>query len=135
MKRLTLLFFVLPSLTAQVWAQGYFAFTLNVEAPTHLGSIDGPLAGPGIWAQMLAGLVPDSLTPVGWAAEHQPGGLVNSGAAEIFVPFSRHDPGYGQGDVFVQMVAWDGTVWGTSLADVPLNQLGHTDTFFRHYCG
>jgi hypothetical protein len=28
---------------------------------------------------------------------------------------------------FVQMVAWDATLWGTSLAGVPPDQLGHTD--------
>lgn len=130
MKRLALLFLVVHGLTTIASAQGYFAFVLNVEAPTHLGSIDGPMAGPGIWAQMLAGLTPDSLTPVGPAAEHQAGGLVRYGQAAIYVPFARHnDPGYGgMGDVFVQMVAWNATVWGTALSGVPPNQLGHTDT-------
>ncbi len=117
---------LLPCLMAQVRGQGYFAF-FNGGAPTHLGSIDGPIAGTGIWAQMLAGLTVDSLTPVGTPDQHHPDGYVDGPA--IYVPFGRHDPGYGiMGDLFVQMVAWNGTVWGTSLAGVPPNQLGHTDT-------
>src|SRR6266853_2947642 len=66
-------------------SQGYFNYsTLGGFAPTHLGSIDGPLAGDSIWAQMLAGSSPDALAPIAVPVQHRvfpigPAGWVNAG--------------------------------------------------------
>jgi hypothetical protein len=105
-------------------SQGLFDFD-NAYALTHIGSINGPLAGPGIWAQMLAGSGPGSLAPVGMPAEHLdilglPSGRV-VGAAAI-VPGIR-----GCQTAFVEMLAWDGSRWGTVLSGVPKIELGMTD--------
>ena len=100
--------------------QGHFLF-FNGTARTRLESIDGPLAGRGIWAQMLAGPTPSSLMPVGIPLEHTTNGAVG-GIIHVIVPsIPPHNVAY------VQMVAWDGTRWGTSLDGVPANQLGRTD--------
>ena len=100
--------------------QGWFEFN-NPGAPTHIGTADGPLAGPGIWAHMLAGPTADSLTPVGMSAEHWGRGRVSGSIVQV--------PGIPEYSIaMVQMVVWDGQIWGTSLAGVPLNQLGRTDT-------
>jgi hypothetical protein len=101
------------------FGHGTFRFQ-NRSAPTRLGSADGLLAGPGFWAHMLVGAVPEDLRPVGMSAEHIRDGLVSGGT--ITVPFIS--PGY---TGYVQMVAWDGTAWGTDLSTVPLGQLGRTD--------
>ena len=99
--------------------QGILFFS-NPGAPTHIGSVDGPLAGPGIWAQLLAGLTTDSLTPVGAPAEHIRNGGVLGGQITV--------PGIDGGTtVHVQMLAWNGTQWGTSLNGVPPDQIGSTD--------
>ena len=105
-------------------AQGQFDFD-NAYALTHLSSIDGPLAGTGIWAQMLAGAGPGALAPVGMPAEHfgilgVPSGRVSAGT--LFVPGIL--PGQ---TAFVEMLAWDGSRWGTVLSGVPSDQLGMTD--------
>jgi hypothetical protein len=107
-------------------AQGFFNFN-NDYARTHIGSIDGPLAGPGIWAQMLAGPSADAVAPVGKPAEHldiggTPSGLVFGGAVQV--------PGVPSGPpavAYVEMLAWDGARWGTILSGVPKDQLGMTD--------
>jgi hypothetical protein len=100
--------------------QGQFAF-FNAETPTRLWSIDGPLAGPDIWAHMLASSDPESLTPVGSSHAHRAGpGIVSGG--NITLP----DIPIG-GVAYVQMVAWDGRLWGTVLEAVPSDQLGRTD--------
>jgi hypothetical protein len=101
--------------------QGRFLF-FNASAPTRIGSIDGPLAGPGIWAQMLAGATSNSLDVVGDPLEHARDGVVG-GAVYVTAPTV---PCAQVG--FVQMVAWDGRLWGTALASVPSDQLGRTDT-------
>jgi hypothetical protein len=102
------------------YAQGVFLF-FNASAPTRIGSLDGSLAGTGIWAQMLAGPTFSSLLPVGMALEHATNGLVG-GVVRVAVPTVP-----AREVAQVQMVAWDGTLWGTSLAGVPTDQLGRTD--------
>ena len=106
-------------------AQGVFAFS-NQTAPTHIGSIDGPLAGSRIWAQMLAGPSPGSLAPVGMPAQHLtyimglPAGLVFGGVVTV--------PGILPAQTaYVEMLAWDGSRWGTIFSGVPKDQLGMTD--------
>src|SRR6266480_882079 len=99
-----------------------FPFT-NDSAPTRFGSLDGPLAGPGIWAQALVGLTLDNLAPLGVPTEHVGDGYIQY--EQICPPFAN--PG-GWGWVYVQLAAWDGRVWGTNFTNVPTNQLGHTDT-------
>jgi len=79
------------------------------------------LAGPGTWAQALAGRTSDSLEWVGMPVEHFGGGL--TWGATTAVPWANPTE-----TVFVQMVAWDGTLWGTNVANVPPNQFGRTDT-------
>jgi len=92
----------------------------NSLAPTRLFTIDGPLAGPGFWAQMLYSTTSDSLQPIGTPREHTTGGIVLGPYLYVTVD----DP---LAPVHVQMVAWDGTLWGTNLEGVPDDQLGHTD--------
>src|SRR5258708_13233941 len=53
------------------YAQGVFLFD-NRTAPTHIGSIDGPLAGTNLLAQMLVGLGPTRLPPVVVSMPHPP---------------------------------------------------------------
>ncbi|MBI2928549.1 MAG: hypothetical protein HYY24_23010 [Verrucomicrobia bacterium] len=104
--------------------QGIFAFVNDAwgeGARTRLGSIDGPLAGSSISAQMLVGPASDSLSPILPVARHIFDGMVR-GVGTVTVP------GFLPGDtVFVQMVAWDSIAWGASLASVPVDQLGRTD--------
>jgi hypothetical protein len=105
----------------EVYGQGVFEFN-NAYARTRLYTIDGPLAGPGIWAHMYVGETPNDLIPVGASAEHifPPVGAVRGGDIVVdWIPYG--------GDAFVQMVAWDGGLWGTDLANVPPTQLGATD--------
>ena len=100
-------------------AQGTFLFS-NTGAPTRVGSSNGPLAGPDFWAQMFVGLTPESLQPVGTPDNHGASGLVFHG--DIVVPDIE-----GGLTAFVQMWAWNGAQWGTSVNEVPLNQFGKTD--------
>jgi hypothetical protein len=104
--------------------QGYLSLD-NVHAPTHLGSIDGPLAGTGIWAQFFAGATADSLAPVGAPVQHLtymglPTGRALGGV--ISVPWGV--PGQ---TAYEEMLAWDGTRWGTAFSGVPKDQFGTTD--------
>src|SRR5260370_36029691 len=105
-------------------AQGLVVFD-NLTAPTRIGSTNGPLAGTGIWAQMLAGPSPGTLVPLGMPAEHLdslgvPTGRVFGGIIAV--------PGIPGGQTaFVEMLAWDGARWGTALSGVPNAQLGMTD--------
>jgi len=102
------------------YAQGMFLFS-NISAPTRLWTIDGPLAGPGIWAQMLAGPGADSLAAIGIPQEHYTNGRVSGDVVAVpDIPAMN--------SAYVQMVAWDGTLWGTNLTGVPADQLGRTDT-------
>ena len=104
---------------AQACGQGLF-LGANTSARTRIGSIDGPFAGPGIWGQFLAGSNPASMFPVGLTREHSGMGFFSSGEVAV--------PGIPGGSfAFVQMVAWDGTAWGSTLAAVPADQLGRTD--------
>ncbi len=60
-----------------------------------------------------------------WAVplEHQANGVVPEAVMTV--------PGVFAGEsVFVQMAAWDGTVWGTSFGQVPANQIGYTDVLY-----
>ncbi len=103
----------------QAYSQGLF-YVHNGSAPTRMWSIDGPLAGPGIWGQMLAGPTADSLAAVGVPLEHSVRGIIADGVVEVpGVPALTF--------ASVQMVAWDGTLWGTNLSGVPQDQLGRTD--------
>jgi len=101
------------------YTQGTFILD-NSSALTRLGTIDGPFAGPGIWAQALAGFTADSLTPVGIPVQHAASGFVGREIIIAWAPISS--------TVLVRMAAWDGTLWGTSFAGVPAGQLGYTDT-------
>ena len=100
--------------------QGQFLFW-NPQNRTRVGSLDGPYAGRGYWGQMLVGTSTGSLNPVGIPLEHY-GGYVGDGGTLVTVPdsvcFSR---------VYFQLVAWEGNLWGTSLANVPPAALGKTD--------
>jgi hypothetical protein len=107
------------SLQLESRSQGTFLFW-NLGQPTRLGTLGGPVAGPGIWGQALVGLTMDSLTPLGSSLEHGPDGRVAPEGLEV--PFA--DAGT---RVLVQMAAWDGRVWGTAFSGVPPNQLGFTD--------
>ena len=100
--------------------QGQFLF-YNGSARTRIGSIDGPLAGRGFWAQMLVGDNLSSLAPVGVPLEHTTNGAVG-GIVRVTVPDVPPDT-----FAYVQMVAWNGIAWGTDLSGVPLEQLGRTD--------
>jgi hypothetical protein len=114
----------LVSLAPTGYAQGVFLFD-NRTAPTRIGSIAGPLAGTNILAQMLVGLSPAALAPVGVAVAHSGAmgfeGVAFGGNLQVAnVPACEF--------AYVEMVAWDGTLWGQSLAAVPSTQLGMTDT-------
>ena len=122
MKEIICIFFALA-----MWCQAQGTFLPGIPfVPTRLGTTNGPLAGPGIWGQFLVGLTPDSLTPVGTPLNHRPTGFLSGEI--ITVPFIP-------GGIFayIQLVAWNGTLWGTSLADVPLDQLGQTDIILHPF--
>ena len=91
----------------------------NPGAPTRIGSIDGPLAGPGILGQFLVGATSDSLTPIGFPLEHTAGGIVFGGVGTVPQPPRTY--------VQVQLVAWNSEIWGDSLENVPLEWRGTTD--------
>jgi hypothetical protein len=104
--------------------QGVFEFS-NAYALTRVGSVDGPLAGSAIWAQMLAGASAAALAPVGMPLPHldKAGagtGLVNDG----LITLPAIPPGQ---TAYVEMLAWDSTRWGAVLSAVPTDQLGTTD--------
>jgi hypothetical protein len=99
---------------------GLFRF-VNITAPTRIGDPNGPLAGPEIWAQALAGPTSESLLPVGPAVPHFTNGLAAAGNLAV--------PGLRPCDVaWVRMVAWDSRPWGMALAGVPPEWQGMTDT-------
>ncbi len=113
MKMAIILVLFLVALDTAAQAQGVFDFNNNF-ARTRIGSIDGPLAGSGIWAQMLVGPTADNLAPVGVAVEHgSPAiGLVDGGIVAV--------PGMPPCTfAYLEMVAWDGQLWGTSLSARP----------------
>ncbi len=120
MKISNLLAFLLIFCTLKAQSQGTFLFS-NSLRPTHVGSIDGPLAGPEFWGQMLAGPTSTSLAPLDPALPHHWDGTIG-GVVTVTVP----NVGCLE-TAYIQMVAWNATVWGTDLANVPLTQLGQTD--------
>ena len=99
-------------------AQGTFLFR-NHDAKTRLGSIEGPFAGSSILAQMLVGETADSLTPVGAPIAHVNGGVPGPTVTVPNIP--------GNTTAYLQMVAWDGDLWGSSITSVPMDQFGRTD--------
>ena len=101
------------------FGQGTFWFW-NISARTRIGSVDGLLAGPNIFGQMLVGQTPDSLTPIGMPEAHNGNGLINGGTISV--------GGIGGGvTAYLQLVAWDGNRWGSSIESVPAGQFGMTD--------
>lgn len=69
---------------------------------------------------MLAGPTADTLLPVGPSEEHNTSGYVFGDIVLVpTVPYLS--------TAYVQMVAWDGRLWGTDLAGVPSDQFGRTD--------
>jgi hypothetical protein len=104
--------------SASLYAQGVF-YGSNLSARTRLGALDGPFAGTNIVGQMLGGATPSSLQPVGPIDYHNNGEFF---AALITVPDVPANE-----FAYVQLLAWDSTYWGTSLAGVPSDQLGRTD--------
>jgi len=108
----------------------------NGDARTRLGSIDGPLAGEEIWAQAFAGFTPTSLQPVDNSVPHLPDlgikqleGYFNLGIT-IIPDIPLDTPG------FVQVAAWDSSVWGRDFRQVPETQFGYSEVApFRAYRG
>src|SRR3990172_6809452 len=117
MKILTCLLFLVQFVGG--YAQGTFLF-LNNAVPTRIGALEGPLAGPTIWAHMFVGTSAEELNPVDISLPHGTRGIV--GARTITVPSIPP-----LSTAYIQMVAWDSRYWGTDLANVPENQLGRTD--------
>ena len=105
-----------------VAAQGKINFWV-FRHPTRIGSVDGPLAGPEIYGQLLVGPTPNSLEPIWMAISHFQDGTI---AAPGLVTVSNV-PCESFAIAYVQMVAWDSRLWGTNLAGVPVDQLGRTD--------
>ena len=92
---------------------------------THLGSVDGRLAGEEIYVQRFSGLTSTSLQPVGDSLGHlndtdgNPTGLF---LLPLLIPNVPLDtPG------FVQVAAWDSTIWGRDFSQVPESQLGYSE--------
>ncbi len=130
MKRNLILAALLGVMAVDVTAQG--SFINVVRLPTRVGSIDGPLAGPEILGQLFVGLDPDSLFSLEAPRHFDRGiyrGLVNT--VDQFPCGPDYDLLY---EGYVQLVAWNGALWGDSLDQVPLDQIGMTDiahqTFF-----
>jgi hypothetical protein len=102
------------------YSQGTF-LAANFTAPTRLDTADGPLANSDFWAHFLVGGTPETLLPIWLSAPHHMDGTVG-GAVSVSVPeIACLETAY------IQMVAWDGRYWGTSLENVPVDQLGRTD--------
>jgi len=118
MKAHICLILIFALISPRAHGQGVF-FAANSSAPTRVGAIDGPLAGTNILGQMFEGPSAESLTPIGMPAYHRNG---QWGLGNIPVP---NVPPYNF--AYVQLVAWDSTLWGTMLAGVPADQLGRTD--------
>ena len=101
-----------------LYAQGVFVGS-NISARTRVGSLDGPFAGTNIVGQMLGGASPSSLHPVGPINYHNNGEFAIARITVPDVPANEY--------AYVQLLAWDSIFWGSSLAGVPIDQLGRTD--------
>lgn len=101
------------------YSQGRIQLAL-ARAPTHVGSVNGPLAGRGIWGQFILGENLDDLKPIADPVEHFANGVFHEFQAVVpdIPPWTL---------VYVQFLAWDGTVWGTEFNLVPEDQFGRTD--------
>ena len=104
--------------TAGLYAQGVFTGS-NLTARTRVGSVDGPFAGTNIVGQMVGGSAPSSLQPVGPIDYHNNGEFAIAYITVPDVPVYEY--------AYVQLLAWDSSLWGTTLANVPAHQLGRTD--------
>lgn len=102
-----------------LWFSNVDQHNPNWSALTRIGSPDGPFAGSTILAQLLIGRTVDSLAPIGETATHRDGFV--RGPILAVSGISYYEVAQ------VQMVAWDGSLWGPSLAGVPADQLGKTD--------
>ncbi len=132
MKRKLILAALLGVMAVDVIAQG--SFINVVRLPTRIGSIDGPLAGPEILGQLFVGLDPDNLFPLEAPRHFDRGiyrGLVNT--VDQF-PCGPDNNYYQAG--YVQLVAWNGALWGASLDQVPPDRVGRTDVAGQAFtCG
>ena len=111
------------SALGQLDGQGFIDFIVGGDASTRMYTRDGAFAGPDIWGQLLVGVSPSDLTPVGVPVRHQSEGGIDG--ASVLVPSPPFPRASFWG--YVQMVAWDDRLWGGSLENVPADQLGHTD--------
>ena len=119
MKKVMWSLFVSVVTTVAVHGQGEI-WVHNPQAPARVGSMNGPLAGPGFWGQMLAGPMANALFPIGVPDELNAGGYVDGGRTTVpNVPCFQ--------DGYVQLVVWNGALWGTVFENVPTNQRGVTD--------
>ena len=101
------------------FAQGIFTGVVGGSLRTRVGSIDGPFAGTNIFGQFFAGATTESLIPVELPGTHVNGAIfIGTVSVPNLIP-----PQF----IFVQLVAWDSTQWGTTLGTVPPDQLGRTD--------
>jgi len=94
-------------------------FLYQLRRRTRIGAADGSLAHASILAQMLVGLNMNSLTPVGVPTNHIQGAVFGGTVTVPGIP--------GNTTAYMQMVAWNGDFWGSSLAGVPADQIGRTD--------
>ncbi len=109
---------VLLLAAAAALGQGTFAFS-NPGARTRMESINGALADGSIFAQMLVGLDPSSLSPVGMPKPHHNGIVVGEIVTVPGIPANTV--------AYMRMSAWNTQLWGSHLAEVPANQIGWTD--------
>jgi hypothetical protein len=124
MKNIRLLFVSVCVTLFPLYLPGQGFVCYNEAALTRIGEQNGPLAGPDIWGQCLAGVRGETLVPVGTSVPHSaidPGYL----ARGEFVGVASAKPG---DSADVQFVAWDSRRWGTVLAGVPTEYLGRTET-------
>ena len=118
MKKISVTIACIGFVAGAALGQGTFFF-VNSGARTRIGAADGPLADASILAQMLVGLNTDSLTPVGVPTNHIQGAVFGGTVTVPGIP--------GNTTAYMQMVAWNGDLWGSSLAGVPPDQIGRTD--------
>ena len=98
----------------------------NEDARTRLSSMDGPLAGMDIFVYAFAGFTPLSLQPVppnvGQHFQDLEGNPTGFFVLYPLIPFiPQGTPG------FAQVVAWDGSIWGSDITKVPESQLGYSE--------